>query len=133
MENSARLLNRIAAHYHKTFFEDSRAMEYLKSRGITHNAVYQDFTIGYSNGTLMNMIPDKGDVRDALMEIGLLTETGRELFHECVVFPVFDENRACADLCGYRIADRNSEYVYLPGSRRGILTFQINNRCPYPL
>ncbi len=126
--NRSRLLNRVVAYYHKTFSEDPRAREYLKSRGIAGNTVYLDFTVGYSNGTLFNMVPDKGDVHDALMDVGILTETGLELFYGCAVFPVFDENKDCVDLYGCRITGSYPEYVYLPGCRRGVMNFQAAKR-----
>lgn len=52
--NRTHLLNRVVSFYHKTFCEDPRAREYLRTRGITDNAIFSDFTIGYSNGTLLN-------------------------------------------------------------------------------
>ena len=46
-------------------------MEYLKGRGITDNSLFSDFQIGFSNGTLLNTIPEEGDIIEALKEIGM--------------------------------------------------------------
>ena len=67
--NRTHLLNRVVSFYHKTFCEDPRAHEYMRTRGIADNAIFSDFTIGYSNGTLLNTIPDEGDIREALKEM----------------------------------------------------------------
>ncbi len=143
--NRTRLLNRVISFYHKSFCEDTRAMEYLKSRGITDNSIFADFHIGYSNGTLLNTIPDEGDIIDALKQIGILNDKGREMFYGCVVFPVFDENKDCVGLYGRRIEDRaqstdnkirnpQSEicnpvtHLYLPGPRKGVFSHQAAKR-----
>jgi DNA primase len=126
--NRTHLLNRVVSFYHKTFCEDLRAMEYLKSRGITDNSIFSDFTIGYSNGTLLNTIPDEGDIREALKEIGVLNERGNEMFYGCAIFPIFDENKDAVGLYGRRITDGEMAHFYLPGPRRGVFNFQAAKR-----
>lgn len=74
----SRLLNRIVSFYHTTFLEDGRAMAYLKGRGIADNSIFENFHIGFANGTLLNTIPQEGDIPDALREIGILNAKGRD-------------------------------------------------------
>jgi DNA primase len=136
--NRTHLLNRVVSFYHQSFSEDRRALEYLKSRGIADNGVFSDFTIGFSNGTLLNTIPDEGDIREALKEIGILNERGNEMFYGCVVFPLFDENKDCVGLYGRRIDSGLSglnglngcgaTHLYLPGPRRGVWNHQAAKR-----
>ncbi len=136
--NRSRLLNRVVSFYHKSFCEDQRAMEYLKSRGITDNSIFADFQIGFSNGTLLNTIPDEGDILDSLKQTGILNDKGHEMFYGSVVFPVFDENRDCVGLYGRRIEEalqsaiRNPQsaitHLYLPGPRKGVFNHQAAKR-----
>lgn len=126
--NRTHLLNRVVSFYHKTFCEDPRALEYLKSRGIIDNAVFSDFAIGYSNGTLLNTIPDEGDIREALKELGILNERGNEMFYGSAVFPIFDENKDCVGLYGRKITEGEPAHLYLPGPRRGVLNYQAAKR-----
>jgi len=126
--NRTHLLNRVISFYHKTFCEDPRAREYLRSRGIADNAIFSDFTIGYSNGTLLNTIPDEGDIIAALKEIGILNEKGNEFFYGCVVFPLFDENKDAVGLYGRRITDGETAHLYLPGPRCGVFNFHAAKR-----
>lgn len=132
-----RLLNRVISFYHKSFCEDQRAMEYLKSRGITDNSIFADFQIGFSNGTLLNTIPDEGDILDALKQIGILNDKSREMFYGSVVFPVFDDNKDCVGLYGRRIDNPPQSplklrgevtHLYLPGSRKGVFNHQAAKR-----
>jgi DNA primase catalytic core len=126
--NRTRLLNRIVSFYHQSFCEDRRALDYLKSRGIADNAVFSDFTIGFSNGTLLNTIPEEGDIIADLKEIGILNERGNEMFYGCAVFPMFDENKDCVNLYGRRITDGETAHLYLSGPRRGVFNFQAAKR-----
>ncbi|MEW6585372.1 MAG: CHC2 zinc finger domain-containing protein, partial [Nitrospirota bacterium] len=126
--SKTRLLNRVVSFYHKSFCEDQRAMEYLKLRGITDNSIFSDFQIGYSNGTLLNTIPDEGDILDSLKEIGILNDKGNEMFYGCAVFPMFDENKDCVGLYGRRITEGETDHLYLPGPRKGVFNHQAAKR-----
>jgi DNA primase len=131
--NRTHLLNRVVSFYHKTFCEDPRAREYMRSRGIADNAIFADFTIGFSNGTLLNTIPDEGDIREALQEIGILNERGNEMFYGSAVFPIFDENKDAVGIYGRRIVLSDSEgtgpaHLYLPGPRHGVFNYQAAKR-----
>jgi DNA primase len=139
--NRSYLLNRVVSFYHQSFCEDPRALDYLKSRGITDNNIFSDFTIGFSNGTLLNTIPNEGDIREALKDIGILNERGHEMFYGCAVFPIFDENKDCVGLYGRRIERQelsnsinstnsinSPTHLYLPGPRRGVFNFQAAKR-----
>jgi DNA primase len=124
----SKLLNRVVSFYHQSFCEDQRALQYLQSRGITDNSVFADFQLGFSNGTLLNTIPDDGDILASLQSIGILNDKGNEFFYGSVVFPVFDENRDCVGLYGRRIEDGTVDHLYLPGSRRGVWNWQATKR-----
>ena len=125
-----KLLNRIVSFYHTTFMEDHRAREYLKGRGITDNAIFEDFRIGFANGTLLNTIPGDGDITEALKEIGILNQKGRELFYGSVTFPVFNENKDCIGVYGRRATVGETAHLYLPGPRRGVFNWQAAKRSP---
>lgn len=126
--NRTRLLNRVVSFYHKSFCEDPRAMEYLKSRGIADNSIFSDFQVGFSNGTLLNTIPGEGDILDALKQIGILNDRGHEMFYGSVVFPVFDENKDCVGLYGRRITEGETAHLYLPGPRRDVFNHHAAKR-----
>jgi DNA primase len=124
----SKLLNRVVSFYHQSFCEDQRALQYLQSRGITDNSVFADFQVGFSNGTLLNTIPDDGDILASLQSIGILNDKGNEFFYGSVVFPVFDENKDCVGLYGRRIEDGAVDHLYLPGPRRGVWNWQAAKR-----
>jgi DNA primase len=123
-----KLLNRVVSFYHTTFFEDHRGMDYLKSRGITDNALFTDFRLGFSNGTLLNTIPDDGDITETLKEIGILNSKGHEFFYGSVVFPIMNENKDCVGIYARRITEGETAHLYLPGERKGVFNFQAAKR-----
>jgi DNA primase len=121
-----KLLARVIEFYHQAFREDGRAGEYLAGRGITDNAVYSAHKTGFANGTLLNVLPDDGDVTAALKEIGILNERGNEHFYGCVTFPLYDLAGHPAGIYGRRIEamGEGPSHLYLPGERRGIFNRQ---------
>jgi DNA primase catalytic core len=123
-----KLLARVIEFYHKAFCEDDRAREYLAGRGIADNALFAAHKVGFANGTLLNVLPQDGDVIDGLKELGILNERGNEHFYGCATFPLFDLAGHPAGLYGRRIdALDNGEsppHLYLPGPRRGLFNRQ---------
>jgi hypothetical protein len=126
--DSTTILNRVSSHYHRCFLEDPRAMEYLKQRGIHNNALFTDYRIGFSNGTLLNMVHQAGEVRETLQALGILDENGAERLYSCVVFPLFDETGDCVGLEGWTIGDSNPVPVRLAGGARGVFNYQAAKR-----
>ena len=123
-----KLLNRVIEFYHTAFCEDPRAKEYLINRGITDNAVFADFKIGFANGTLLNTLPGDGDIFEQLKQIGVLTGKGNEHFYGYMTFPLYDHNGNPAGIYGRRIDDLISgnvpDHLYLPGKRHGLFNRQ---------
>jgi DNA primase len=103
-------------------------MEYLKTKMITDSSIFTSFQIGFSNGTLLNTIPDEGDILDSLKQMGILDSEGHEIFYNCVVFPVFDENKGCVDLCGQRISDGSCVLLSLPSPSKSVFNYQAAKR-----
>ncbi len=123
-----KLLNRVIEFYHTAFAEDPRAKEYLGKRGITNNAIFSDFKVGFANGTLLNTLPDEGDIFEQLKQIGVLTEKGNEHFYGYVTFPLYDLNGNSSGIYGRRLDDMVTgnlpDHLYLPGERHGLFNRQ---------
>jgi DNA primase len=123
-----KLLVRVIEFYHKTFSEDGRAREYLTGRGITDNALFAAHCVGFANGTLLNVLPQEGDVIDGLKELGILNERGNEHFYGCATFPLYDLAGNPASIYGRRIEHMDNgespPHLYLPGPRRGLFNRQ---------
>ena len=123
-----KLLTRVIEFYHKTFSEDSRAREYLASRCITGNALFAAHCVGFANGTLLNVLPQEGEVIDGLKELGILNERGNEHFYGCATFPLYDLAGNPCGIYGRCIEQMRSgdspSHLYLPGPRRGLFNRQ---------
>ncbi len=123
-----KLLARVIEFYHTAFGEDSRARQYLENRGITDKSVFSAHKIGFANGTLLNTLPDQGDIIAQLKELGVLTDKGREMFYGCVTLPLYDAGGNPAGLYGRRIDDNarpgSARHLYLTGERLGLFNRQ---------
>lgn len=122
--NRSELLTRAVQIYHEALLEDRRGINYLAGRGIKDGEFLKRFKIGYVNGRLRRILPEDPDhefVR-GLKEVGILNEKGREHFHGCVVFPIFDDNGAVVGMYGRRVSALafGPDHLYLPGPRQGV-------------
>jgi DNA primase catalytic core len=121
-----KLFEQVLGYYRERLKENPAALEYLKSRGITAEAV-EAFGIGFADRTLGLRLPHKNRaegeaIRTRLQKIGLYRESGHEHFNGCVVFPIRDESGAVAEVYGRKIGPQKNKiyHLYLPGPHRGL-------------
>jgi hypothetical protein len=120
---SGPLLSRIVEHYHKTFCERKDAQEYLAKRGLTDVDLLKAFKVGYADGSLLKLLPRGGELKEQMLELGVLTKEGRELLGGCVVVPIPDPlTGEWTTLYGRGV--RTPRHCYLPGPLRGVWNFQ---------
>jgi DNA primase catalytic core len=123
-----KLLNRVIEFYHTAFGEDPRAAQYLESRGIADKAVLSAHKAGFANGTLLNVLPAEGEVKQQLKQLGILNDRGTEHFYNCVTFPLYDDGGNPAGIYGRRIDEAAhpgaARHLYLTGQRLGLFNRQ---------
>jgi len=125
--SDAALLAHVADFYHKTMLNTSTGMEYLRERGILTPEAINTFKLGWSNRTLGYRVPTTTSagklLKDQLLRIGVLKETGHEHFCGCVTFPVYNAAGDVLEMYGRRVSKpvRNaSKHLYLPGPHAGV-------------
>jgi len=132
-----KLLGRVVSYYQHTLTEDNAGIDYLKNdRGINDNQSLKDFGTGFANGTLLNILPvaDPANGKDdevikSLKGIGILNSKGKEIFYNCVVFPLYDTSGSIVSLYGRNIDDEcEVAHLYLPGQRCGLVNRQAAKR-----
>ncbi len=123
-----KVLTRVIEFYHTAFCEDIRARDYLAGRGLTDNTLFADYKLGFANGTLLNVLPQEGDILDQLKNLGILNDKGNEHFYGCVTFPLFDASGSVPiGIYGRRITGMGGgpDHLYLPGPRQGLFNSQV--------
>ena len=130
-----KLLNKVAEFYHKTFNRESEGRAYLRERGLSDEALYEHFKVGYANGSIFEAIPPEGDMLDDLKAIGIVNGRGQEHFRDCVVFPVTDRHGNVTEMYGRKTCVPSApkgeakpgrkgrepvRHLYLPGPHRGV-------------
>lgn len=125
-----KFLARVHEYYRHTLENDKAGVDYLKNvRGIGDNQSLTDFGVGYANGTLLSILPDDDEIIRTLKTVGILNGKGRELFYNCVVFPLYDVKGAIVSLYGRSIDDDSEvKHLYLPGKRCGLVNRQAAMR-----
>ena len=120
---SPQVLAKVVEHYHKTFCSRRDAQGYLEKRGLTDPNLFRDYQVGYADGSLLELVPKKGELRDQLLSLGVITETSRELLGGCIVVPIPDPlSGKWVSLYGRGL--RTDRHCYLPGPFRGVVNYQ---------
>jgi len=127
----AELLERVATLYSESLRESRPAQQYLVARGLGSKEVWEAFRIGAATGSLLKTLPQKGEIREALMALGVVTPRGKEHFAGCVVVPLTHPDRGVVGLYGRKIASSAPiKHLYLPGPQCGVLNWQALKLSP---
>ena len=117
------VLARVVEHYHRSFCQRQDAQEYLAKRGLTDLDLLRALKVGYADGSLLKLVPKEGELRQELLDLGVVTAGGRELLGGCVVVPIPDPATGqWTTLYGRGV--KTERHCYLPGPLRGVLNFQ---------
>ena len=124
-----KLLTRVANFYQKCFANRPEGLKYLvKQRGISNVTQFKNYQLGYSDGSLLEALPQDDDSINLFKALGVLTDKGRELLSGCVVFPLFDDQGNVVNLYGRRINDGEVNHLYLPSPKVGLWNYQAAKR-----
>ncbi|MFA4796149.1 CHC2 zinc finger domain-containing protein [Leptospira kirschneri] len=127
-ETEQDLIERVFNYYQETLNNNKGAKEYLKTRGVYEENILRKFRVGYADGTLIEGFLPSWDsktgkeARRTLMEYGLLRETGREHFHGCIVFPLWNEEKRLVGGYGrvFKALSLDARHRYMRGPHQGI-------------
>jgi len=125
------ILRQVIDYYHRAIKENPPALAYLEKRGLKNSEMIDHFRIGYSDRTLGLKFPNADyktglPLRYRMMKLGIIKESGYELFQSSIVFPIFDEHGNVSEIYGRKAADVGRLHVgtpyhlYLPGPHKGV-------------
>ena len=125
--NYQQYIDRVAELYANNFIQTEKGKHYLEGRGITDAGLFSKHHIGFCNGRLTDILPEKGDIREALVQAGILYEDGTERYLNCVMFPVYDLENRVITLYGRHTGDK--KHLYLPKRPTGLWNGAIIKTC----
>jgi hypothetical protein len=96
---------------------DGKALASRMGLGIAHFA--DRMRLGYADMSLLGAVPDDGMVRDALVDLGVLSFDGALTITDNLIVPVFDRKRT---LVGFVAVDEHGAQKRFPAS---LSTFQL--------
>ena len=122
------LLAKVMEHYRGGLLKSRAAQAYLEERGLEDAELQEAFGLGFCDGSLLHAVPKSGDTREALIDLGILNDKGKEHFLGCVVVPLEHPELGIVGLYGRRISKQaRVRHLYLPGPKRGILNWPSLN------
>lgn len=126
-KKQTKLLNRVIEFYQSTLADAPSALDYLNANGITDNNLISSYQIGFSNGSLLDILPDDKDITADLINLGVLTKEGKETFLNCITAPIYSSNGALSGICGINIQSGKSIVIQAEtGSVFNIQAFKTN-------
>ncbi|MDF2550405.1 MAG: primase [Chlamydiales bacterium] len=112
--NDRQLLKSVMNYYQETLQDSPEALDYLEEMGLSDLELLHAFKIGYANRTLTYHISDRTAderlaTRSQLKEIGILRANGQELFQNCLVVPLMDEEGDVTGAYGHSLMRHKRE------------------------
>lgn len=103
------LLNGAARHYHSTMLHELGGRQYLMRHGLLDPDLIATFKLGFGDRTLCKKVPDRrsvrgGEVRGTLQRLGLIRESGHELYYGSFIVPIFDAAGHTVDMWGEKVS-----------------------------
>jgi len=105
-------------YWHENFKNKKEGVEYLIKRGLVYGELVDAFQIGYSDGSLADVINDES-IKSALEELGIIKD-GREHFTGRVIFPVIDEKENILQIYGRNTVREGVKHLYMKAPMSGI-------------
>lgn len=105
------VVNQVLDYYSETLRNHTKALAYLQGRGICQPDLLAQFRLGFADRSLgaqlRTLSPlQEETVRGALMRVGLLRDSGHELFRGALVFPLLDQDEKILGCYGRRITPK---------------------------
>jgi hypothetical protein len=119
-ETASLLLERVAEIYAKRFTEAPEGRACLARHGLANAALLDRHRLGYADGTLADLIPKDGPLKDELKSLGILLDNGQERFLGCVVYPVYNQDGHLVTITGHIAGDGPLQHRLLPGRPMGL-------------
>jgi len=122
------LYEQVIDYYHERFFLEPEALNYLKTRQISEEAV-KHFKIGFADRTLGLRLPHKnrregGILRNRLTNFGFYRESGHEHFTGGLTFPIRNIDGHVVEVYSRRIGKQKTGFtVFVAYRRTAVLRF----------
>ena len=126
-------LKRVNNYYHECLKRRPEALAYLEKRGLKNGEIIERFQLGYCDRSLPYRLPERkskegAPIREQLTRIGILRNTGHELFRGSLTCPIIDENGIITEMYGRKISENlrkeTARHLYLPGPHKGVFNIQ---------
>jgi DNA primase catalytic core len=127
------LLEQVMAYYQRRLLVDRDALAYLQKRGLGSSEMIEHFGLGYSDRSLCYGLPEKNrkagaEIRSRLQKLGILRDSGHELFWGSIVVPIRDEHGRVVSAYGRKVRDDlkpgTAYHLNLDGQLRGVFNVQ---------
>lgn len=108
--------------YARSLAGNTKALDYLKKRGIESAETIRDLGLGFVSGRDLPRMTDDQVLR--AQQLGLLNAKGNESLYGCIVCPLHDEEGRVVGFWGRRVLSGPNPHRALSGPPRGFVHYQ---------
>ena len=108
--------------------DNNKVLSLLKNTGIYEKFIFDNINIGFSNGSLLEIIGDNEELLKFFNETGI-TKNNKEVFANYITIPIYNENKAIINIAFYNLYPQSKNKLqYL--NQKGIFNshFLKNNK-----
>ena len=102
------LLGRYVSICRNNLDENSKIKSMLNSYGISERFIFDNFNLGYSNGSILELIAGNKELKEGFSTLGLL-ENNKDIFKNYIILPISDEDKQIVNIIGYSLSARKKE------------------------
>ncbi len=106
--NNQKLLEQYISFCHNNLLSQEKVLNQLRRKGITESYIFTNFTLGFSNISLPDLIGDNSELEERLMELGIL-KSGKEVFPGCLTIPLYNEDKTIQNIAFYNLHPKSKE------------------------
>jgi hypothetical protein len=100
-------------HYEKQQAFSKRVVTLLDSSGLRETYIFSNFHLGYSDGSVIQLIESNPELMERCEKIGLISN-GKDTFTNHLLVPIFDSNKAVMNIAGYNpYPQSKNKVIYL--------------------
>lgn len=126
------LIEEVLTHYHQSLLLSETAQDYMHSRKIYSQVAIEQFNLGYSDRSYSHTLAPRQNKqgsakRAALQAVGLLRNSGHELFRGSLVVPITNKAGQVVNVygrkTGIKLRPGTQLHSYLPGPQAGVFNY----------
>ena len=108
--NTQEIIERYVQLCVKDLEDNPKLRSRLRNKGIKEPFLFESFQLGYSDGSLVELVQGNEDLKARCEQLGFF-EDGKEKLKNYITVPILDDNKAVVNIVGYSIYPQSKRRI----------------------